>query len=67
MFKLNAKANIVAMRHGSASNLTIGRAFVRTYSIDGQPGKMSKEACVLPRNSIRLVLCACQGLWLCGY
>jgi hypothetical protein len=24
---------------------------VRTYSIDDQPGKMSKEVCVLSRNS----------------
>ena len=48
--------NIMVMKNGSASNLTIGRlntirAFVRTYSIDGQPGKMSKKVCVLPRNS----------------
>ena len=40
--------NIMVMKNGSASDLTIGRlntvrAFVRTYSIDGQPGKMSKE------------------------
>ena len=47
--------NIMVMKNGSASNLTIGRlnairAFVRTYSIDGQSGKMSKEVCVLPRN-----------------
>jgi hypothetical protein len=44
------------MKNESASDLTIGRlntirAFVRTYSIDGQPGKMSKEVWVLPRNS----------------
>ena len=48
--------HILIMKKGSASNLTIGclntiRAFVRTYSIDGQSGKMSKEVCVLPRNS----------------
>ena len=48
--------NVVVMNNGSASDLTIGRhniiqAFVWTYSIDGQPGKMSKTMRVLPRNS----------------
>ena len=43
-------------KNGSASNLTIDRlntirVFRRTYSTDGQPGKMSKEVCVLPKNS----------------
>ena len=61
VFKANFKTNvdhdnIMVMKNGSASNLTIGclnivQAFVRTYSIDGQPGKMSKEVCVPPRNS----------------
>ena len=56
-FKLtNLDHNVMVMKNGSASNLTIGRlntirAFVRTYSIDSQPGKMSKKVCVLPRNS----------------
>ena len=61
MFKPNPKThldhnNLMVMKNGSVSNLTIGRlntvrACIRTYSIDGQPGKMSKEVCVLPRNS----------------
>jgi hypothetical protein len=61
VFKPSPKANldhdnVMVMKNGSASNFTIGRlktipAFVRTYSIDGQPGKIVKEVCVLPRNS----------------
>ena len=60
MFKPNPKTldhnNLMVMKNGSMSDLTIGclntvRACVRTYSIDGQPGKMLKEVCVLPRNS----------------
>ena len=48
--------NTMVMKNGNASDLTIGRlntirAFVRTYSTNGHPGKMSKEVCVLPRNS----------------
>jgi hypothetical protein len=62
MFKPNPKTKdhddepiILVMKNGSTSDLTVGRlntirAFVRTYS-KGQPGKMSKEVCVLPRNS----------------
>lgn len=46
----------MVMKNGSTFNLTIGRlnsirALVRMYSNDGQPGKMSKEGCVFPRNS----------------
>lgn len=46
---------IMVMKNGNSSNLTVGRlniirALVRTYS-KGQPGKMRKEVCVLPRNS----------------
>ena len=48
--------NTMAMKKGSASDLTIGRlntirAFVRRYPTDGHPGKMSKEVCMFPRNS----------------
>lgn len=45
---------IMVLKQGNASDLTVGRlntvrAFVREYS-KGQPGEMSKELSVLPRN-----------------
>ena len=48
--------NIMVMKNGNASDLTIGRlntirAFVRTYSTNGHPGKMSMEVCVFSKNS----------------
>jgi len=69
VFKPNFKTNvdynnIMVVKHGSASNPTMGRpntvrASVRTYPIDGQPGKMSKEVCVVPRNPKSGPLSAC--------
>ncbi|KAF8874766.1 hypothetical protein CPB84DRAFT_559798 [Gymnopilus junonius] len=62
MFKLNPKTKdhdndtvIMVLKNGNTSNLTVGRlntirALTREY-FQGQPGKMSKEVCVLPRNS----------------
>ncbi|KAM5533672.1 hypothetical protein V8D89_012639 [Ganoderma adspersum] len=62
MFKPNPRTKdhdnepvIMVMKNGSTSNLTVGRlntirAFVRIFP-KGQPGRMSKEVCVLPRNS----------------
>ncbi|KAF9778340.1 hypothetical protein BJ322DRAFT_1092749 [Thelephora terrestris] len=46
---------IMVLKNGNTSNLTVGRlntirAFVREYFV-GEPGKMSKEVVVLPRNS----------------
>ena len=62
MFKPNPRTQdhdhdpvIMVMKNGNTSNVTVGRlnsirAFVRVY-IKGQLGKMSKEVCILPRNS----------------
>ena len=61
MFKANPKTKdhdnpvIMVTKNGNTSNVTVGRlnsirAFVRVYT-KGQPGKMSKEVCVFPRNS----------------
>ncbi|KDR77004.1 hypothetical protein GALMADRAFT_155693 [Galerina marginata CBS 339.88] len=45
---------IMVIKNGGMSNLTVGRlnnirAFVREY-VNDQPGEMSKELCVLPRD-----------------
>ena len=46
---------IMVLKNGNTSNLTVGclntiRSFVRHY-FEGQPGEMSREIAVLPRNS----------------
>ena len=45
----------MVLMNGNTSNLSVGRlnnirAFVREY-FEGQAGEVSKEVCVLPRNS----------------